>query len=102
MKDDNGTPVQIGSSFNTTGVSGSWSSPLGVTIAIRDVEVPDDAVEFVISTDINLRISEDSSVTTYDLLPAGAAKAYPCARMSNIYVRTDSGAGNAHFTFTIV
>lgn len=81
VKDPNGTSVQIGSSFGTIG------SPVSLTAGVNALDIPDGAVEVILYPITgNLRVSEDSTMTTYDQVAKDAKESFPCARMTQIYL----------------
>lgn len=100
IKDDNGNAVQIGSSFVTT--NGTLSSPLTLAAGIVEIEVPVDAVEFIVNPDTSsLDVSESSTMTTYDIIAGDSKEAIPCARMEKLYIRGSEGQ-KVNFRFTVI
>lgn len=99
-KDDNGEAVQIGSSFVTT--NGTQNSPLAYTVAITPITVPTGAVEMILAPTTDLKVSEDPTMTTYDVIVAGTKEAIGCSRMDTIYITRSGGDGTLYFRFTKV
>jgi hypothetical protein len=75
------------------------------------VVIPAAAVSVTIKTDQALRVSEDSAMASYDLIPLGGKETYPCvapnmddiiANTGVIYIRSDSTAAKVSFFFTCV
>jgi len=99
-RDQSGGVIQIASSFATT--NGTQNSPLSYTNAITAIIIPDGAVELVIAPSTDLKISEDSTMTTYDVIVGGSKEAIGCSRMNTIYITRSSGNGTATFRFSKV
>lgn len=85
-QDNTGTPI---------------TSPVTVTNAVKTIAVPLNAISCVILATTNLvRVSEDSTLSTYFTTPSGVPVEFPCANQANIYLFRD-GASDAtvHFFF---
>lgn len=105
VRDDNNESVQAGSSFTTADATATpVTSPLTVTDTIATIVVPDRAVEVIFSVSgADLRISEASDMSSYYVIPDGAAEAMSCALMQNIYVKRDAGTNvTLNFRFNLV
>lgn len=74
-QDATGTPVTSPATVNTT----------------TTLVVPANAVSVTITPVTNpVQVSEDSTQTAYYAVPAGATQTFPCARLTNIYLKTAS------------
>ncbi len=101
--DSNQKPVQVGSSFSTQDATTSAkTSPLAVSSVVIAITVPDRAVEFIVNPSADMRISDVSDASTYDVIAAGTKESIPCARMQTIYVVRNSGDLTLNFRFTLV
>ena len=104
-RDDNQQIVQIGSSFLTEDVTSTpQTSPLTVSSATITIVVPDRAVEFIMNPTLaDMRISEESDMTPYDVIAQSTKESVPCARMQNIYLLRDASTDvTLNFRFTLV
>jgi len=100
IKDANGISVQIGSSIKTTDDSVVVKeSPFTLTGGVDAISVPENAVEFIVNPAASLKVSEDATMSTYDVVAANTKESIPCSRMDIIYVE---GSGTLNFRFTIV
>lgn len=94
IKDDNGNPVQIGSTFSTL--------ILTATGGVDTVAIPARCVEVIFyPITNNLNVSEDISMTNYDVVAKTAKESFPCSRMENVYVQGTSG-DTVYVRFTLV
>lgn len=100
VRDENQKEVQIGSSFVTT--NGTQNSPFSYTNVVSAIAVPPGAVEMVLAPTTDLKVSEDSTMTTYDVIVQGTKEAIGCARMDTIYITRSGGSGTLYFRFTKV
>lgn len=100
VTDQNSKPVQIGSDFIT--VSSTFESPESLTGSIQAIPVPTGAVEFIVNPITNnLKVSEDSTMSHYDVVVKDTKEAIPCARMTSIYIQ-GTAADVINFRFTRV
>lgn len=98
--DENQKPVQIGSGFLTT--FGGGGSPITLTGSVDAIGIPTNAVELILNpTSNNLKISENISLTTYDVIAKNTKESVPCARMDFIYVQGTMG-DTVNLRYTIV
>jgi hypothetical protein len=75
------------------------TSPATVNTATTLV-VPANAVSITITPVTNpVQVSEDSTMTAYYAVPAGASQTFPCARLTNVYLKT-SGSTVVSFYFS--
>lgn len=103
IRDDNNEAVQIGSTFVTQDATDTpQDSPLAFSTTVIEIKVPERAVEFIVNPDQDLRISEDSAMSTYDVIASGTKEAVSCGRMESIYIVRDSADGTANFRFTLI
>lgn len=85
-QDITGTPVTSPTTVNTTAT----------------LVVPLNAVSITISPVTNpVQVSEDSTMTAFFAVPASQTIAFPCARLTNIYLKT-SGSTVVSFFFSIM
>jgi hypothetical protein len=74
-QDATGTPVTSPATVNTT----------------QTLVVPPNAVSITLTAVTNaVQVSEDSTQTAYFSLPAATTMTFPCARLTNIYLKTAS------------
>ena len=105
VRDDNNQIVQIGSEFVTQDVTGTpQTSPLTVSSATITIVVPDRAVEFIVNPTLaDMRISDQSDMTPYDVIGNATKESIPCARMQNIYLLRDASTNvTLNFRFTLI
>lgn len=96
-------PVQIGNSFQTSDATSTPQvSPLAFTNATITIAVPDNAVELILNPSQDLRISELSSMSNYDIVAKSSKESIPVAGMSSVYITRDSSNGTVNFRFTII
>lgn len=103
IKDQNGTSVQIGSSFKTSDGAGTpVNSPVTLASGVNVITVPEGAVECIFMPVTNdLKVSELALATTYDLVLKNSKESFPCARMDKIYIQ-GSTSDVVYFRFTDV
>lgn len=76
------------------------TSPTTVTTTAT-LAVPLNAVAITVSPVTNpVQVSEDSTQTAFFAVPAGQTITFPCARLSNIYLKT-SGSTVVSFYFSL-
>lgn len=113
---------QTGSSFSglrtdgnrvaLTGVTGNFmqtqdnaGSPVTSPVTVNTTStlaVPVQAAQCTISPVTNaVQVSEDSSMTAYFSVPAGAVVTFDCANMTNIYLKTGSSTV-VSFSFNMI
>ncbi len=103
QRDDNHVALPSGTGFLTIDASASpQSSPLAITTAVTTLVAPATAPEVVLHPTVDIRVSEQASMTHYTLVPAGSTRVFPIARTTNVYVRTDGGGGTLYFDFLTV
>jgi hypothetical protein len=99
--DANGAEIQIAGQFVTADVTGTpITSPLSYTNATTTLVVPDSGIEFIVLPTTDLKVSNKSDMSSYDLVKANTKECFPVARMQNIYVTEASADGTAYFRFT--
>lgn len=99
-RDARGVPVQTACGFATHDAGSTpKTSPLAYSSSVITLVVPDSAVQLVLSPSTGLRISDDPTVTTYDVIGAGSKEAIPVALMQNVYIRRDTTDGTVTFRF---
>ncbi len=101
VQDDNHISVQIGSSIKTVDQAGLLS-PLAFAGVIIPIEIPINAVEFIVNPSANMRISEDPLMASYDVIRADTKEAVPAGRVKFLYILQDSVGGTLNFRFTTV
>lgn len=102
-KDDNNFTLPSGTGFVTIDASASpQSSPLAITTGVTTLVAPSTSPEVVLSSDIAIRVSEQSTMVHYTFVPAGVQRVFPISRQTNIYVRGDSTTGSLYFDFLTV
>ena len=85
------------------GATSPVTSPLAVdTSSVETITVPPEAVSLVISGSVALRISEDSNMNSYFVLPADTPIILDVANEDYVYVRGDSASGSCYFIFQLV
>ena len=92
--------VQVPAGFQTMDATGTpQTSPLTVSNIKITIVVPDGAAELVIVyTDISIRVSEDTTMAQYFVLPAGFSAVIPVANLDNVFLIRD-GANDATVQF---
>jgi len=91
-----------GNKISTKDASDLTSPVLVDTLTIKSIKVPQNAVVLILSGTTDLRISEDSNMTSYFLLPSGATLMIGVATQDVIYVKGDSGSGACYFMFELI
>lgn len=95
--------VQVPGSFVTQDATGTpQTSPLSYTDTASTIVVPANAIEFVVFPTTDMRISDQSDMTPYDVVALGTKEVFPCAKMTNIYVVRDSVNGSLRFRFNLL
>lgn len=103
VRDVNRIAVQAGGSILTQDATPSpYSSPLAVSSTILALTVPPNAIELILNPTATLRISEDSTMTHYDLVYGSTKEAIPCAKMDTIYIKRDAVDLTLNFRFTLI
>lgn len=100
-RDASASAVQVGTSFITSDISDTpKGSPFTLTGGIDIFAVPEGCYEFIVNPVAHdLKISELSNVSTYDVVTATTKEAIGCARMTLIYVEGTMG-DTLNFRFT--
>lgn len=106
-RDDNRVPIMTGDGFQTQDATGTpQTSPLTVpaqSSSITTITIPTSAAEMVMVSDVNLRISEESTVADrYFVLPAAYVLAVSVANRDVIYLAGDSAEATVSFYFVLV
>lgn len=96
IKDDNSTAVQISSNFVTVDahtMMAQIKSPHRMSGAVEVIWLPENSVEFIIFPNGNgdVKISEDPSMSTYDIISSKTKEAIEVSRMTNLYFEGSSG-----------
>jgi len=95
--------VQISSGFKTSDMALSpLTSPLSYAGTIIRLEVPENAVEIIVNPNSDMRISEDSAMTSYDVIAADTKEAIGVSNMKFVYIVQDSGNGTLNFRFSLI
>lgn len=75
-------------------------SPLAVdTTTVKQLVVPDRAVEVTISGTVDIRVGIDDSLSSYFVIPANTPVVLRVATVNSLYILGDSASGNCHFVF---
>lgn len=94
--DNNGNPVQAGRTVSTVDESATpKASPITVSGSILELVAPSDARAITISVSVDsgpLRISEDSGMTSYYVIPNGGVETIGVDPGEMIYVLKDDTA----------
>lgn len=94
IKDDNGNAVQIGSSFSTLVYKATGN--------VDTVTIPDNCVEVIFyPVTSNLKVSNDVSMTDYDVVAKDAKESFPCSRMEEVYIQ-GTVADTVYVRFTLI
>lgn len=102
-RDQNQVAVQIGTSFQTIDSSDTpKESPVAFSSTIIAITVPDRAVEFIVNPTQDMRISEDPTMASYDVIAKDTKEAIECAVMQTIYIVRDSANGSLNFRFNLI
>jgi len=102
-RDKNRIAVQACQTFVTQDETGTpKTSPLNYSSSVITLAVPQRAVNFTIMPTTDLKISDDSTMTTYDFILAYSKEVKECAGMTSIYIVRSASDGIAYFTFGIV
>lgn len=101
-RDPSDVPIQFPTKFSTLDGAGTKLSPLAYAAVVLTLVVPNDAVWMSISPTTDLRVSEDSTMSHYDIVPSGGRDIFYVALLANIYIVQDSVTGIARFRFARV
>ncbi|OQY38547.1 MAG: hypothetical protein B6226_03510 [Candidatus Cloacimonetes bacterium 4572_65] len=97
--------IQIGSKFQTSdGTTPTANdSPFTYTTATSTIVVPTNAFEIILAPSSDLRVSESSDVSTYDLIESGTKESLGVAGLtdSKLYIKGDTAGGTLYFRFTM-
>ena len=103
QKDQNRSVISSGTGIKTFDVSSPVNnSPLSYTNTVTTISVPTNAVEIVLRPSTDLRVSEDSTMTTYYVIPANQTEAIGLSRSDVLYITRDSANGTLNFRFILV
>lgn len=96
--------IPVGNYFETTDATGTpQTSPLAYSGAtVYNLVVPQGAIQLTLMPTTDLRVSELSDVSKYDLIKANTKEIIDCASMANIYLKEDSADGSVYFKFIFV
>lgn len=103
--DGNNKPIQVGGSFVTADATGTpVTSPLSLTTtAVFTIIVPAGATKVSVMSAADVKVSDVSDVSKYDLIKANTKETLDVANMDKFYVaNASSGTNNFYFKFTIV
>lgn len=97
-------PIEVGNYFQTADATGTpQTSPLAYSgTTVYNLVVPTGAIQVTFLPTTDLRFSELSDVSKYDLIKANTKEIIDCASMANIYVKEDSADGSLYFKFIFV
>lgn len=97
-RDSSAAPIQTGNTIVTIDASTSpKSSPFTLTGGNDAITVPTNCIEVIFNPSANMKVSEDSTMTHYDVIAANTKEAIPCASAGIIYI---NGSGTVNFRFT--
>lgn len=103
QKDDNHEAIQAGSGILTVDSSDTQKeSPLSYSSTILTISVPENAAEFVVKPSSDLRVSEQSDMSTYYVVSASTTHAFGVSRTDSLYIVRDSADGTVNFYFVTV
>jgi len=99
-KDKDNNLLHIARGMKTADISGSPKlSPFTVGASIEEFVFPTDCVEMIIvNTDEDLRVSQDSTMTSYIVVPALTGWVNQASDRGNIYMQRD-GASSCVVSF---
>ncbi len=82
----------LGNGFQTQdGASSPVGSPLAMSGSVQTLTVPNGAVECTINPNTaSVKVSEDSTMSVYFVVPIGTSQTFPCARQEYIYLEGTS------------
>ncbi len=78
--------IQEANNFITD--NGSQTSPMTLTGGVDSIAIPANGAELVLyPVTHDLKVSEDSSMSSYDLVSKNNKEPFPCAGMSVVYIQ---------------
>lgn len=80
----------------------SINSPINYSNAIIGIKIPDRAIELLLNSSSDLRISESPSMASYDIVMATTKEAISCAKLSILYIVRNNFDGILNFRFTLI
>jgi hypothetical protein len=95
-------PIQIPTNFQTVdGADSPLTSPTPYTGSISPLTLPESAISVDLAPTTDLRVSEDPTMASYTIVPAGSEVEFPCGSSSigAIYIKADSSDGSLLFRF---
>jgi len=103
-KDGSARVIQVATSIQTSDATGTpQTSPLAYTTAlITALTIPTRAAEIVLKPSTDLKVSEDSTMTSYFVILANTTQVFPLARADNFYVQGNSSDGTLNFYFHLI
>lgn len=102
-RDGSQAVLQTGTGIVTVDISGTpKASPLALTTATSTIAVPLNCAEMVIYCTTAVRISEDSTMTRYFIVPASTSWVIPLGKTDTFYLAADSGTPSLFFYFVKV
>jgi hypothetical protein len=88
-RDASATAIQEANNFVLADATASpFTSPMTLTGSVQTLIRPANAAEFVVyPVTSDLKVSSDSTMTTYDLVTKGNKEPFPVANQTNIYIQ---------------
>ena len=103
-RDGSQTAMQTGRGIATQDATASpQTSPFTLPSAsITTISVPSNAAELVMFCATAFKVSEDSTVTRYFMIPASTTIAIPLSGTDTIYLQASTGTPTLYFYFVTV
>lgn len=104
MRDGSQTAMQTGRGIATQDATTSpQASPFTLPSAtITTIAVPSNAAEMVLYCTTSVKVSEDSAMTRYALIPASTTMAIPLAGSDVIYLQASASTPTLYFYFVTI
>lgn len=102
-RDASSAPIQTGNSFVCVDANSvPLSSPLTLSAGVNTITVPETAIEFIVNPiSADLQVSNESTMTSYDVVKNTTKESIPCAGSDFIYIQ--GSVGNVvNFRFTVL
>lgn len=100
-KDNNDIAIPSTTSFVTVD-GASVSSPVAYAGTAVTVTTPTNTIDVSITPTTDMLISEDSTMSSYYLIPANSEKVIGISRMTTFYIKQSASSGSCYFSFNLL
>jgi len=99
-KDGSARVMQVATGIETSDATATpQTSPLTYTTSTTTITIPADCAELNLKPSTALKVSEDSTMTTYFVIDADSWHTIPVGRTDYLYIAGETAGGTLNFYF---